>query len=387
MPWGFAVPAGLVCALAVLAETGGDPEGVGFVPAAWGLAVFVLAVFLLAAKVPVAGPLLMLAPFLPVGVGAGGAQLIAFMLLLGHTGYRCPPRTALVVAAVTGLVAGGTVAVALGSPWEAGFYPVILGVAAAMGMLLRRERERAEQLRVMTAELAAQRDARAEAAVAQERMRISRELHDAVAHTVSVMTLQAGVVRRRLPDGSAEHTALESVEQLGRRSVDELRRVVGLLREDDTSTTDPAPSLDRLDELAAGVRAAGTPVVVEVRGEPAGLPDGLERSAYRIVQEALSNTVRHAGAASVVVTVEHAPGELRLAVVDDGAGPATRSRGTGYGLLGMRERTELFGGELVTGPEPDGGFAVRARFPVPAAPGLPVADAPSPTPSSAQVRS
>lgn len=181
------------------------------------------------------------------------------------------------------------------------------------------------------------------------------------------MTLQAGVVRHRLPAGSAENTALESVEELGRRSVDELRRVVGLLREDssDAPGTEPAPSLERIDELAAQVRAAGTPVDVRVHGAPDGLPDELDRSAYRIVQEALSNTVRHAGAATATVTVEHVPGELRLTVVDDGPpGVAPDGGPGGHGLVGMRERVEMFGGELCTGPEPGGGFAVRARFPL-----------------------
>ncbi len=366
MPWAFAVPAAGLCAAAVLAEAGGDPEGVGLVPSTWGLAAFVAAVFLLAARVPVAGPPLMLVPFAwpPLfGGGAGGAQLIALMLLLGHLGYRCTARTALGVYAATAGSAGLYVGIWLGSPWEIAFYPFVLGAATAMGVLLRREELRSAQLRAMTAELAAQRDALAEAAVAQERVRISRELHDAVAHTVSVMTLQAGVVRRRMPDGSAERTALESVEQLGRRSVDELRRVVGLLREEAPGAAEPAPSLARLEELAADVRAAGTPVVVDVRGRLRDLPDHLDRSAYRIVQEALSNTVRHAGTATAHVVVDHSDGTLVVSVHDDGTGAPGPDR-AGYGLVGMRERVELFGGELTTGPRPGGGFAVHARFPL-----------------------
>jgi signal transduction histidine kinase len=203
-------------------------------------------------------------------------------------------------------------------------------------------------------------------AVADERARIARELHDAVAHSVSVMVLQAGAVRRVLgknPDRDRE--VLAGIEETGRQAVMELHRMLGILRKrDEGAELAPSPSLRRVDELVAQVREAGLDASLTVEGNPADLPQGLDMSAYRIVQEALTNAMRYAPGSRVGVTVAYGP-DLRLEVRDDGArtlnGHATP--GSGHGIVGMRERAALFGGELEAGPEGKG-FVVRARLPL-----------------------
>ncbi len=206
----------------------------------------------------------------------------------------------------------------------------------------------------------------ARTAVADERARIARELHDAVAHSVSVMVLQAGAVRRVLgknPDRDRE--VLAGIEETGRQAVMELHRMLGILRKrDEGAELAPQPSLRRVDELVTHVREAGLDASLTVEGKPADLPQGLDMSAYRIVQEALTNAMRYAPGSTVAVTVAYGR-ELRLEVRDDGArtlnGHATP--GSGHGIVGMRERAALFGGELEAGPG-GRGFAVRARLPL-----------------------
>jgi signal transduction histidine kinase len=201
--------------------------------------------------------------------------------------------------------------------------------------------------------------------VAAERTRISRELHDAVAHTVSVMTLQVGVVRRRLDDGTVEEETLRGAESLGRQAVDELRRIVGLVREGEAPALAPLPSLAQIDELVAQVRSAGTEVSLDVRGDLSGVGHAVDMSAYRIVQEALTNALRHAPGAAVDVVVEVAGSAVEVAVGNGPARSAARpERGGGNGLPGMRERAHVLGGTLEAAPRADGGFAVRAVLPL-----------------------
>jgi signal transduction histidine kinase len=214
--------------------------------------------------------------------------------------------------------------------------------------------------------LEAEREAQSRAAVAVERARIARELHDVIAHGVSLMVMQAGGVRRLLGEGQErEREALEAVEATGREALAELHLLLGILRapDDKSSSDEPPPGLGRLDALVDSVRAAGLDVDVEVAGEPRELPRALDLSAYRIVQEALTNVLRHGRAAHADVRVAYGRRRLELEILDDGAGIAA-ANGSGHGLVGMRERAALFDGDVEVGPRPEGGFAVRARLPL-----------------------
>jgi signal transduction histidine kinase len=213
-------------------------------------------------------------------------------------------------------------------------------------------------------------DERARVAVAEERARIARELHDDVVHSVSVMTVQAGAARMMLqsaPDRAAE--PLTAVEDAGRQALAELRRLLGILREDGAGPVtgqdpmlSPQPGLDDLPPLLVSVREAGLPVDLTVLGEPRSLPAGIELAAYRIVQEALTNTLKHAGPARARVTIRHAPDAVLLEITDDG--DASTVAGEGHGIVGMHERVALYGGELRAGPLPGRGFGVQVRLPV-----------------------
>jgi signal transduction histidine kinase len=210
-----------------------------------------------------------------------------------------------------------------------------------------------------------ERELRAREAIIEERARIARELHDIVAHGVSTMVLQAGGVRRRLTgDQGAERDVLLNVEETGRRSLTEMHRMLGIMRQPDSGEPfTPQPGLARLDELAQSMRAAGLPVELRVEGAAIQLPSGLDLSAYRIIQEALTNTLKHAGSARANVTVTYGPDALDLEVVDNGHGSSNGHVG-GHGLVGMRERVALFGGELETGRRPEGGYRVHAHLPL-----------------------
>jgi signal transduction histidine kinase len=299
---------------------------------------------------------------------AGGAHLITSMLLVGWAAYRCPTRTGLAAYAAGAGVPAVTIVFAGETVWELLFYPLILGPAWLVGYLLRREQARSDELARLAEALRIEREKQAEVAVAAERTRISRELHDAVAHTVSVMTLQVGVVRRRLDHGIEEQT-LRGAEELGRQAVDELRRIVGLVRQGEGAALAPLPSMAHLQDLVDRVRATGTTVVLAVTGDLGRLPQALDMSAYRIVQEALTNALRHAPGADVTVRVASARDTLALEVRNGaprGGAPMPERDAGGHGLVGMRERAALFGARLEAGPEA-GGYAVRVALPVAAA--------------------
>jgi signal transduction histidine kinase len=234
------------------------------------------------------------------------------------------------------------------------------------GRLVRSWRRQATELARLAEQLERERAQNSRLAVIGERTRIARELHDVVGHTLSLMVLQAGAERLALgaerPD---TRDALVQIESTGRSTLTELRRLVGVLRsDDDAAERGPAPGLARLGDLVESVRQAGLTVDLEVLGEPRSLPSGLDVSAFRIVQEALTNTVRHASASAVRVCVDHGPGELRIEVTDDGRTTSPRTANGGHGLVGMRERVALYGGRLTVGPRTDGGFAVCARLPL-----------------------
>jgi signal transduction histidine kinase len=237
------------------------------------------------------------------------------------------------------------------------------GIVSLAVMLLVRgvlgDRER----RVRLAER--ERDLAAREAVVEERARIARELHDAIAHSVSMVVVQAGAERRVLDsDRGATREVLETIENIGRGALTEMRRLVGMLRTDGDEPLTPQPGLDDLPRLVAQVREAGLPVDLQVEGERRELPVGIELSAYRIVQEALTNALKHAGEAQAAVRVRYGDDSLELEIVDDGAGINAPMPSGGHGLVGMRERVALYGGRLDAGRGESGGFAVRVLLPI-----------------------
>jgi signal transduction histidine kinase len=250
--------------------------------------------------------------------------------------------------------------------WVAGYAlrarAVRAEAAEIRATLAEREREAAE-MRATLAER--EREAAARIAVAEERARIARELHDIVAHAMSVMVLQVGAVRHKLPPALEEdRDALGRVEQAGRTALAEMRRLLGAMRSDgDGVELGPQPGLDALDSLVEDVVRAGLPVRLRVDGEAYALPRAIDLSAYRIVQEGLTNALKHAHASHAEVTVRYRPDELELEVADDGKGPAT-TNGHGHGLVGIRERANIYGGEMSAGAAPAGGFILSARLPV-----------------------
>jgi signal transduction histidine kinase len=203
-------------------------------------------------------------------------------------------------------------------------------------------------------------------AVAAERARIARELHDVVAHAMSVMVVQAGAARTALErEPAVAEEALRRIEETGRVGLGEMRRLIGLLRPEDPADLAPQPDLARLDELLETMRHAGLQVEAVVEGSPRELPQGVGLTAYRLVQEALTNVLKHAGESHARVLLRFDEDALEVEVFDDGLGPLRDGTTLGgHGLIGMRERVELFGGSLETGPRPGGGFEVRARLPV-----------------------
>jgi signal transduction histidine kinase len=284
--------------------------------------------------------------------------------------YTAAAHTTGVATLVAGaLTAAATVALmaADGESWNLGgilFFSLLLGSPFLVGRLFRARRLREAALEDRTVALARERDERARAAVAEERARIARELHDVVAHAVSVMVLQARGGRKVLGGNPDEaRGAFDTIERTGQQALTEMRRLLGALRADDEELAlAPQPSLSRLDALAAEVTRAGLPVDVRVEGEPTELPPGVDVSGFRIVQEALTNALRHAGPARALVRVRYGDGELDIEVSDDGAGSANGSGG-GHGLVGIRERVAVYGGDFDAGRRPEGGYAVRARLP------------------------
>ena len=242
---------------------------------------------------------------------------------------------------------------------------MILGGAWLAGRAIRYRRERERVLERLTVDLEREREEKARTAVAEERVRIARELHDVVAHAISVIVVQARGGRRSLAtDPEETREALDTIEATGSAALAEMRRLLGMLRRDDEEIAlAPQPSLRFLDTLAGQVREAGLPVELSIEGEPVELPPGVDLSAYRIVQEALTNALKHAGPATARVVVRYGDHDLDLEIADTGVG-ADLNNGGGHGLAGMRERVSLYGGKIEAGPRDGGGFAVRARLPL-----------------------
>jgi signal transduction histidine kinase len=219
------------------------------------------------------------------------------------------------------------------------------------------------------AQLRAEQEERRRRAVAEERARIARELHDVVSHAISVTVLQARGARRTLDtDPAAVRQALDAIEQTNAAALGDMRRLLAVLRDTEPEGRDadhhaPQPSLAHLDQLLEQVRRSGVPVEVEVVGTPPEIPPGVDLSAYRIVQEALTNVLKHAADARATIRLEYGDEALTVVVLDDGTPAPTNGESGGHGLIGIRERVSVIGGEVETGPGPDGGFTVRARLP------------------------
>jgi signal transduction histidine kinase len=245
------------------------------------------------------------------------------------------------------------------------FSSIFFAIAWGIGFAISRKYWEAEEAKERAVRAEQERVERARLAVADERTRIARELHDVVGHSVSVMTVQASAARRLLkPHQEKEREALLVVEQTGREALAEMRKMVGVLRRpEEAPALAPQPSLEHLDKLIEHTRDRGLPVALRVEGEPEPLPAGIDLTAYRLVQEGLTNAIKHARAEHAEVVVRYGEGHVELTVTDDGDG-AGEGGSSGHGLVGMRERVSVYGGELEAGPRTGGGFRLRARLPI-----------------------
>lgn len=326
--WPLAAPMFVICVQVLISFL----DAPGSVRENWGVVAYVLAFWVLGSDNPLREANLGLL------VGLAGIAVVTL------EDPRVPPREAFSVAVYASLT------------WLA-------------GVALRQRSLRLTQAERRSAALE-QDHRQAEAAVAEERARIARELHDVVAHSVSVMTVQAGAARMMLStDPDRALAPLLAVEETGRQALDELRRLLYLLRPDQARTGRvPQPGLENLPELVESVRGTGLPVELVIHGEVRPVSPGLGLTAYRIVQEALTNTLKHASAHEVRVLVAYGPQQLHVQVCDDGRGPSRatpRPSGQhGQGIAGMRERAALYGGDLHAGPGGDGGYTVRVNLPI-----------------------
>jgi signal transduction histidine kinase len=295
-----------------------------------------------------------------------GAVLVIIVSAYSLAAYGEPPAT--FVALGLGAVAVEVITL-IDTPndW---FFPVTFFwiVPWVGGRVLRGHTELARELDEKADRAQRGRELEQAHAVAEERRRVARELHDVLAHDLSVMVVQAGAARRVLDrDPAAAADAARLIERTGREALVELRHLFGPARRGEGEPLEGTPGVARIDRLAVRAREAGLPVDLVVRGEPRALPPGVDLAGYRVVQEALTNTLKHAGPARARVTVSYEPRCLRLEVIDDGLGNVIDQRelgSSGHGLLGMNERVALYGGELEAGRAPEGGFAVRAALPL-----------------------
>jgi signal transduction histidine kinase len=242
----------------------------------------------------------------------------------------------------------------------------IFGSAFMFGVTIRSRRMRIVALEERTTAIEREREEEARRSLSEERLRIARELHDVVAHSMGVIAVQAGVGEHVIEtDPASAKRSLQAISDVSRSTLAEIRHMLGVLREDGdaAATYTPAPGLADLDRLTKELEGAGVPVVVSFTGSHREIPRGVDLSAYRIIQEALTNVLKHAGNARVSVTVNYEPGGLRLEIVDDGRGVNGRSSGGGHGLVGMRERVAVYGGSLQSGPRVGGGYQVIAMLP------------------------
>ncbi|MGZ8822068.1 MAG: sensor histidine kinase [Aeromicrobium sp.] len=245
------------------------------------------------------------------------------------------------------------------------FVPGLFAVGWLVGFALHERTEQTEAAEERAARAEWRRENEGRVAVAEERARIARELHDVVAHAVSVMVLQVGALRHRLPaEDVVSRDTLQNVEEAGRNALTEMRRLLeAMRREGDHHDLAPQPGLDQIEALLDDVRAAGLDARLKVHGDPVQLSPGLDLSAYRIAQEGLTNVIKHAHTRHAEVHLRYGTHDLELEILDNGEGPAA-SDGLGHGLVGVSERVKLYGGTMTAGATETGGFALRARLPL-----------------------
>jgi signal transduction histidine kinase len=292
-------------------------------------------------------------------VGNGGASDTA-LALAGYTVAAHEPWRRVATFGIP-LAVVGAFASQLASQEHRNWIEVVVGLTFAVGLPVLIGRIVFNRRR----RLVLDRETAAREAVTLERNRIARELHDVVAHAMSVMIVQAGAARTVVDcDPKAAHDAIAQVEETGRAGLAEMRRLIGVLTDDgQAGSTAPMPGLAQLDPLLDTVRSAGLPVEVVRTGTARELPAGADLAAFRVIQESLTNALKHAGLASALVTLDYAADRVTIEVADDGRGPSLEP-GVGHGLIGMRERVGMFGGTLVTSARPGGGFVVHAEIPV-----------------------
>ena len=302
-------------------------------------------------------------------VGTTVSAFISAMIasfLLGHLSDARQARIGLAI------VVGGAAIVVYNQPSHAGsaliFIPMLFAIVWFAGLALRERAGHAEAAEQRAARAEEERDSAARVAAAQERARIARELHDTIAHAVSVMVLQAGAVRHQLPEAQAEHkNALHDVEQTGRTALADMRLLLDAMRDsgDHGSELAPQPGLDRLDRLLEEIGRSGLPVRLRITGSRFPLPGGLNISAYRIVQEGLTNVLKHAAADEATISLGYTPDQLSIEIQDNGRGIAPGSdHHPGHGLIGIRERVRLYDGDMTTNTPEGGGFLLRVCLPL-----------------------
>jgi signal transduction histidine kinase len=290
-------------------------------------------------------------------------MIVIFAYTLGA--WSNGPKRAIGLASVgAGLLTVGIIGIPDASGANLALSGAFYAASYAIGSSMRNRRLYNEQLEQRAADLERERDEEAKRAVADERLRIAQELHDVVAHSMGVIAVQAGVGAHVIDsDPKAAKQSLEAISTTSRSTLTELRRLLGVLRADEGGEYQPAPGLADVGRVIADLDAAGVPVTLHVEGTRDALPPGVDLTAFRIVQEALTNVMKHAGPARADVTIDYEPGRVRLEIVDDGRGVNGRATGGGHGLMGMRERVGVYGGSLAAGPADGGGFRVVAELP------------------------
>ena len=329
-------------------------------PAAWIFVIAVCAPLVVRRRVPLpvlfgVSALVVVLAFLGNGTAADVALALSLYTVAAHEPWQRLATFGLPVATVAAIAS--EVAAQKHGNWAEVVTQVVLlvGFSVMIGRIVYNRRRRL----VLDRELAARE------AVTSERTRIARELHDVVAHSMSVMIVQAGAARTVLDrDPAGAEAAIAHVEETGRAGLAEMRRLIGVLTDaGEAASTAPMPGLAELEPLLDTMRAAGLPVEVVRTGSPRDLSAGADLAAYRVIQESLTNALKHAGPANARVSMDFAPDRLTIEVSDDGRGPALEP-GIGHGLIGMRERVGVFGGTLTTSGRAGGGFVVRAEIPV-----------------------